>query len=188
MAMQDLFTPVGRLSFPALFKPTKFDADSAEKFETTFILEKAKNAAFIATLKEAVRECAQEQWGNKIPPTLHLPIRDGAERPDKDGFGEHVWFFRASSKSRVPILDQTGSAVLVPDDVYPGMHARLRFRPFAYDHKVKKGISFGLRAVQVILGSGEPLGGAVTADTAFKDAEPMEGMSAGMGPDDDPFA
>lgn len=188
--MSDILTPTGRLSFPALFTPKSFDGGEP-KYDTTLLLPKKGTEQFITSLRAAVRDAAKEKWGDKLPANLRNPIRDGAEKPELDGFGEEVWFIRASSKNKVPVIDSAGNEVLVAGDVYPGIYARLRVRAFAYEAKGNKGVSFGLRAVQVILGQGKPLGGTVTADTAFKDFEPMTlpgGAAAGPEAGDDPFA
>ena len=91
----------------------------------------------------------------KSNPKFHIPIRDGMEKPDLEGFGEGVRFTSARSKYRPSVLYPDTSEVDLTDEnavrenIYGGRHAIVVVNVFAFDVKMKSGISFGLDTAQL---------------------------------------
>ena len=155
--------PKGILSFPALDRPKEFDGE--KNFSTTILwtpasFVEAQKAAFNAMLKVMDQVCRQ-RFGKglkemyKSNPKFHIPIRDGMEKPDLEGFGEGVKFTSARSKYRPRVLYPDTSVVdltdenAVSENIYGGRHAIVVVNVFAFDVKMKSGISFGLDTVQL---------------------------------------
>jgi hypothetical protein len=78
------------------------------------------------------------------------------------------WVFSASSKQTPEIVDLSMQRILNATEIYSGIYARVSVRFFPYASNGKKGIGYGLGPVQIIE-EGEPIGGRVSAATAFGD-------------------
>lgn len=167
-------TPVGRLSYPALFAPRTAafaDGGGGPKYSAALIL----NPDDCARLREAIMTVAREKWGDRAMEGLRTgrlksPLRDGALRDDPAYVGK--LFINASSKNRPSVVDRHGNPVTDPELIYPGMYARLNVGVFAYEHPANKGVSLGLNHVQVTEG-GERLDSRRSAADAFADGEAL---------------
>lgn len=165
-----------RFSFVHIFKPYAITPESDPKYSLTCLLPKTDTvtkAAFDQAIANAIQRGAQERWGGIVPPIVPNPIHDGdGVKQDGTPFGSECkghWVFTATSKQDYapdvagpnlePILDQS--------QVYSGCYGRVSINVYPYLFGVKKGIGFGLGAVQK-LRDGEPLGGGgQTAKEAF---------------------
>lgn len=149
-----------RLSFPALFKPTVFnnEKDKKPKYKATFILDIKKNAADIAKIKAAMTYVLKEKYGDKIPKGFKLALRNGAEKPDIDGYGEGVMFIAASSDKKPRVvernLDELSEESGKP---YAGCFVNATIRMWVMDNGYGKRVNASLRAVQ-FLEHGEAFG------------------------------
>lgn len=150
-------TPVGRLSFPALFVPEKMDEDGKEQYQATLLLPKT---ADLSPLKAMMDEVIKEKWGAKRPPNLHNPIRDGAEKAHISGYDDTVWFLRAKTSYRPQVVDNMKHPIDV-EAAYAGCRVKFVVQPFAYEHpKGGKGVGLTLFAVQKV-GDDEPFGQSI---------------------------
>lgn len=168
-----IVTPIGRLSYPNLFKARPSQDGGEPKFGCALILDPDK----IGPVREAILKCAQEKWGDKALEglkhgRLHNPLRDGNQREDEAYQGK--WFLSANGKNRPGIVNHMNVVVTDPDLVYPGMYVRLNLTFFTFARPEKKGVGVGLNHVQLV-GAGERLDNRVSADKAFAGAPPIEG-------------
>jgi hypothetical protein len=141
-----ILTPVFRVSFPALFEPTEFQGK--KKYSVTMLFDKN---ADLTEIKAAIGQAIREQWPTKVPPNLRNPLRDGAEKPDLDGY-DGCLFIKASSTTRPGVVDQDCKEIIDSAEVYAGCFARATIVPFAYDLKETgaRGVSFLLSNVQKV--------------------------------------
>lgn len=161
-----------RLSFPNLFRPHAFQEGQEAKYGATFIMQKAgdeqKNADLV---KQAVQEVIKMAFKGRNPGTDKLCLRDGATKPDVDGYGNEVMFVTSSSSKKVPVVDRDLGDLIESDDrPYAGCYVNATIRLWAQDNKYGKRVNGQLRAVQ-FWRDGEPFGNAT--------ANPEEEFSAG---------
>ncbi len=185
-----LLTPVGRLSYPKLFRPERnqLNPESDPKFSCVLIFDEAaqKDHRFLE-LRRAANDCATAKWGAKLPSNLKSPFREGAEKAS-DGYGEGTVFVNMTAKRKPGVIGPDKQPA-DEGDVYAGCYVIANVNPFAYDEKGNRGISFGLNNIMKIR-DGETLAG-ISAEDAFAnvpvagDTRPPSKAAQGMGVKDD---
>lgn len=172
---ENIMTPEFRVSFPNLFRPSRFNEASDPKFSCTMLFPKD---ADLAPLKREAERAAKEKWGDKVPKGLKTPFRDQGDF-DHEGYEPGAVFIRASSKQRPGVVDKNVQAVVDESEVYPGCFARATVRAYAYDVPGNKGIAFGLQNLQK-LRDGDPIHGRSKPEDDFSPVgdEEMAGQSA----------
>lgn len=148
-----------RLSFPSLWREKKFaETDAKGSYSATFILDKTVNAKEIATIKKTIDTLIRENLKGKNPGPSKICLRDGAEKPDTDGYGETVMFISARTDKRPPVIDRDMSP-LVEDDGRPvaGDYVYATIELWAQDNQYGKRINAKLRGVQFYK-EGRPFG------------------------------
>ena len=151
-----------RLSYAHLFEAAAIEGNEP-KFSVSVIISKNDKDTLkaIKDAVEEVKETGKAKWGNKVPPNLKTPLRDGdAERPDDPAY-ENCYFLNASSKNKPGVVDQNVHPVLDATEVYSGCYGRLTINFYPFSASGNKGIAAGLGNVQK-LEDGESLGGAFT--------------------------
>lgn len=151
-------TPIGRLSYPALFEPESFK-DSKAKYKCAIIFDDSE--VDLGFLKKLGKKVINEKFGDKIPKNLVTPWRDGEEREDSAGYGEGTTFMNVASDYKPLVIDRKSNKITDQTEIYAGCYVRLIVSPFVYTQP-KKGLSFGLLAVQK-LKDGEAFGMSVSA-------------------------
>lgn len=153
-------TCIARLSFPHLFKPQPpMEAGGKEKFTATLLFPVG---ADLSVLKQAAAECAIEKWpnaGKPGGPTLHTPFRKQDEKVQFAGYEVGGFFIVASGERKPPVVDAKTLPIVEEKSVYPGMWVMATLRAFAFDAKMKKGVSFGLQSIMKIADDVELGGG-----------------------------
>lgn len=197
-------TPLARLSFPSLDKPSKMEgSQGAETFNATLLFTPADfSAADVERwkkIKMAVAMQMREKFGDaafdpatkRLLPTYRNPIRNGIEKPNTSGYGQGVEFFRAASQYK-PGLANPLKIEIPASELYAGCFVRATVSTWAYSNSGNKGVSFNLHNVMKI-SDGQPFGnsgpsisqdfGDLTADEmAFDD--PASGIMPGDGADE----
>jgi hypothetical protein len=174
--IQDVVTGKVRLSYVHLFTPYASQHGADPKYSSTILVPKtdiATKQRIDAAINAAIHEGVASRWNGVRPPVLAIPIYDGDGVRPSDGmpFGEECkghWVFTASSKQAPEIVDIAMQRILNQTEIYSGIYARVSVRFFPYASNGKKGIGCGLGPVQKIE-DGEPLGGRISASTAFGD-------------------
>lgn len=179
--------PVGRMSFPKVYKAEAFE-DQAPKFSCIALLKKKQkdesqmDAPLLKELRRALKAAKVKQWGEdpkKWPKGLLNPISDGDEKEDLDGYAG-MWVVSASNKHRPEVVD--GQLEPIPeetDEFYAGCYARMALRAYAWEFKSKKGtvlkrgVSFSLESIQKHA-DGERFSGRQKAEDVFDRIEETE--------------
>jgi len=166
-----------RLSYTNLLTPRAQDDSKPDvlTFSTAILIPKSDTAtidAIKAAVKEALEEGVVKKWGNKRPAGLKNPLRDGdADRPDDDVYAGH-YFINAKGprggKERPILLDKRGEETTDAEVIYSGVEAQVSLQFYPFDVSGNRGVACGISALQS-LETGEPLGNAVTADSARKE-------------------
>lgn len=159
MAKQErikLKTPPFRLSFPNLLAPNSYEGGPA-KYGCSMLFypdkmnkkQKALFDAMVQAADAALREKFKIPKGKKIPANFKLPMRDGDEKPDLDGYGDGCKFASATSKMKPGIIDVNGVEIDDAEEIYAGCWCRATITVFGYDN-IGKGAAFGLYNIQKI--------------------------------------
>lgn len=172
---ENIMTPEFRVSFPSLFRASRFNESAEPKYAVTMLFPKNTD---LNPLKREAERAAKEKWGDKIPKGLKTPFRDQGDF-DHEGYESGAIFIRATSKQRPGVVDNNVQAVVDEGEVYPGCFARATVRAYAYDVPGNKGIAFGLQNLQK-LRDGDPISGRSKPEDDFSPVgnEEMAGQSA----------
>lgn len=161
-----------RLSFPHLFKPQKaLEEGKADKFTATFLFPEG---ADLTLLKQKAADKAKEKWpdaGTPSGPSLKSPFRDQADKQKFDGYVAGRTFITATAENRVPLMMPNGAPITDESKLYAGCWVLGLIRPFFYDQKVNKGVSFGLQGVIFIADDQNLGGGGVDTQAAVAGLE-----------------
>jgi hypothetical protein len=145
-----------RLSFPSLFKAKTYQGDDADKdkkpkFSATFLMDAKKNAKDIAAIKTAMNYVLTEKYGNKIPKGFKLCLRNGAEKEDTEGYGEGIFFIKAKTEKRPPVVDRDLTPLTEEDGKpYAGCYVNASIRFWVQDNTFGKRVNASLRTVQFV--------------------------------------
>jgi hypothetical protein len=142
-------------------------------FNTAEIDKDPKQKDLWNKMLAAVKECAREKWGDKIPKGLQSPFRNGEEKEQYEGYGPGVIFVTAKSERRPKVVDQRVKEILDPEDFYPGCYAHADVNPYAWEFMGKSGVAIGLGHIQKIE-DGEHIGGGPSAESSFDAIEGAE--------------
>jgi|TARA_R110000850_G_scaffold47253_3_gene118348 hypothetical protein len=160
-----------RISFPNIFHASAFEEGQTKKFGATFILE--DDHPQVEELKALINKTVKNKWDKKIPSSLKLPIRDGVEKEDMDGFGSGTLFFAASNTKRPTLVDRHRNNLIEEDGKpYAGCFVNAIVKPWAQDNKYGKRINFSLEGIQFVRDGDAFGGGGSTA--AAEDFDALE--------------
>lgn len=162
-----------RLSFPELFTAKKNDEDPTKKpkFAATFILDKTANAAEIAEIKKGIQQVLNgENKGQALGPS-RVCLRDGAEKPQVDGYGAGVMFVAARTSRRPQVVGRRREPLSETDGkIYPGCYVNGIIELWwQNDPKYGKRVNASLSVVQFVK-DGTAFGeGSVNVEEALDD-------------------
>jgi hypothetical protein len=156
-------TPDVRLSFPSLFKKKETFRNSGRfVYSTTLLVPPTAVKPF----RDAMAAAVLAKFGPTRVSGLKNPLRP-CEEKEFAGY-EPGWFFcTAKSDGQPPIVNQARLPVTDESRVYAGLWVRCALSAWCYANESGKGVSFDLRAVQII-----------------KDDERLDGRSRPVNPDD----
>ena len=179
--------PNVRLAFPAVFTPQTVMGEGDPSYSAVMIIDPKGQAKVIEELQAVMKTVAKEKWGAKADATLkaitskgNLCLRDGADKPDYDGF-EGMMYMSARSKQRPLVLD-TDKTPLTEEDgkPYAGCYANVSVDIWAMDNQYGKRICAQLRGLQFVK-DGEAFGGGGTANAdEFEELEATDESTTDM--------
>lgn len=153
------------MSFPHLLKPRAIDAKSEPKYSVVMLFP---DDADLKEMKQKAKEAAKEKFGSTKG--IIMPFNDQGEK-DLEGYEEGCICVTATSPQKVGVVDEDVSDVIDPSEIYPGRWAQATVVAFGWTYgKSKKGVSFGLRNIQ-LLDHDDNLGGGASASSDFGDDE-----------------
>ncbi len=158
-----------RLSYPQLFVAKAMEDGKEPRYSASFLLDKKQHATLIAHIEKLTERVALDQFKKKVK-LNRVPLRDGNEKEDKEGYGDEVMFINATNTKRPVVVDRDLTPLTSDDSKpYAGCVVNATVRFFAFDHPTGgKGVSASLRAIQFVK-DGESFGaGPVDAEEEFE--------------------
>ena len=188
MAETKIITPEFRVSYAHVFKAQKNDLSGKMEYSVVAIFP---SNADLSALKQAAQNTLVEKFGadqSKWPTTMRNPFRKCSERWKNEGGKQIIpagyedgnatfMTFKANEEYKPGVVDQNVQPIIEPKDFYSGCYAIASVRPYFYDQKGNRGVSFGLNNIQKVR-DGEPLGGQSSPASDFK---PIAGADAATG-------
>lgn len=158
-----------RLSYPQLFVAKPPEPGKPPVFSATFLLDKKQHAALIMQIEKLTERVALDAFKKKVK-LNRVPLRDGNEKEEREGYGDEVMFVGARNTKRPVVVDRDLTPLTADDSKpYAGCYVNATLRLFAFDHATGgKGVSASLRAIQFVK-DGESFGaGPVNAEEEFE--------------------
>lgn len=176
--MTKVVTGEVRLSWPELFETKIAPGSTVPKYSVMLLIPKSdtKTIKALRDAEKATAEAQKDKFGGKVPAKLRSIIRDGdGENDDGEPWSEKYperaghYFMTVSANERYKpgVVDAQLNPIIDPAEVYSGVYARVSVMAFAYNEQGNRGISFGLRNVQITR-DGEPLGGQSSPESDFE--------------------
>ena len=171
--MAKILTPHFVAAFPSVFKATSY-MESEPKFSVTAIFH-PKNFTpaekkLWKKLQAAVDEVCVNTFKKKasmLPKNFKLGLRDGAEKPELNGFTDDCVFANLTSKFKPDIVDLNGEPVSEEEArIYAGCIMRASVTPYAYNN-VGKGYALGLNNIQLLKWDTPRIDGRTSASEDF---------------------
>ncbi len=144
-----------RIAFPAVFNPQSFAGSDDSSYSVIAIIDPKEQKDLIKKISATISDVAKEKWGAKAEAQLksiaskgNMCFRDGADKPEYDGF-EDMMYISARSKTR-PLVLGADKAPLTEEDgkLYAGCYANVSIDLWAMDNNYGKRICAGLRGLQ----------------------------------------
>lgn len=158
-------TPKFRMSFPHLLKARTIDKNSEPKFSVVMLFPED---ADLKEMKKVAKQAAKEKF-SKATKGVEMPFKDQGEK-DLEGYEPGCICVTASTEQKPGIVDEDVNDVIDPGEIYPGRWAKATVNAFAWTFGKKKGVSFGLRNIQ-LLDHDDNLAGGASAASDFGDDE-----------------
>lgn len=181
-----LVSAKGRILWFSVFKPRKGKGGKEGKHEFNLLFPKDSDHTAV---KEAAMEAGKDKFAKafkdaagKWPSSIKTPFKRTADNDklvaalEAEGIKVEDFpvFYGARSADRPGIVGPNGKADGIDEEqVYSGRWARMTTDAFAYEAEGNKGVSFGLKNIQ-LLDNDEPLaigGGRVNAESEFEAVE-----------------
>ena len=176
-----LTTATSTASFSYLREPDEGREFSDGKFKTTLLIAKSDEEG-LAILRDACDKAAKAEWPGVtgLPPGLKSPLRDGADKADKDPDLANYFMCTFKSQNAPALYDSTGQPLASDVNIYSGDQVRVAGAAGAYIAGGSKGVTLYLNGVQLVekkaMGDGGAMFGSVdggfTNDDSSSKAEP----------------
>lgn len=187
--MASIVTAPGLLAFPTLFTPKPRFPGSDPVFSSILVFSaEAQKTAEYKALKDACIQAAKDEFGSAFnAAATRWPFRKGEEKPNYAGFEPGTVFVSCWTKNKPGVIDASLNEVNDPAAVWAGQIARFSVTPFAYNTSGNKGVSLGLRNVQLLRMDTARLDGRANAKSDFGSAAVPAGFEAEAAEEEMPF-
>lgn len=168
-------TPRVRLAFPALFKPRpkmKGGTDPNSQKLTYQAVLLLPPEVDLKPFHDAMRAAMIDKFGKveKLPADKN-PIRSCDEKAGTvDGYEPGWRFINLHSQYAPAVVDQRRQPIIDESMIFAGCYVRAHVNAFAWTFGPRKGVSFGLNAIQLVE-VGPRLDGRANVDDVFEALE-----------------
>ena len=170
-----------RLAFPHLWTAESVNGTGDPKFSCVLLLE--PDSPSVKAVREAVEAVGKDKWGGKWPAVKkeleakdRLPLHDGAQKADYDGFAGML-YISASSKMRPLVIDRDRTPLAEADGKpYAGCYVHAIVDVWAQDNQFGKRVNAALAGVQFAR-DGDAFGGVTASADDFDALEDEDDLS-----------
>lgn len=145
--------PVGRASFPNLFKAKPVMGDGEDKFSLSLIMPEACRPGLVV-LDRYIKKLANEKWSPEKAKKIKHPILNNKEKSKDTALAEDFpYLIRMSTKFRPMVVFGNLVDRCEEDqehEVYAGRWVRVSARLWAWERSSGFGVSLGLSSVQLL--------------------------------------
>lgn len=172
-------TGVVRASFVNIFSPQPPSAQTLRqnpnakgKYGITLLIPKSDTAtmeALRAAENEAKEIGKNTKFDGRIPTNLTSIIHDGDTEQDLEKYPEFEghWYMAVRSDRKPVIVDQNVQEIFDAAEVYSGCWVKASVNAYPFNFEGKKGISFGLNAIQKVRDDEAFSGTKIVAEEEF---------------------
>lgn len=155
-------TPIFRVSFPAMFRPSEGVEENGKKGEPKFGLtglfdEASQKTPEFKAMQDILRKAAIEKWGLEEAKrlmgtsTFKKAFRPGADKSHMEGYNVPGLVFASMTTKQKPGLIAADKSIITDEsDFFAGCYARATVTAYAFEKAGNKGVAFGLHNVQKI--------------------------------------
>lgn len=146
--------PVGRGSFPHVFKPHAMQGESEDKakYQLSIIFPKASKAG-LAVLNTYIKKLANEKWSAEKAARIKHPILDNREKSKDPALAEDFPYLIRLNSNQRPLVMFGNLDPCMEDqahEVYAGRWMRASARLYTWERPSGFGVSLGLSSVQLL--------------------------------------
>lgn len=162
-------TPIGILSFPALFEARSAVPGGEPRFSLNIVFDAAaQKTPEYKALAAAIETEAKTFFQGKLPASWRNPLRDAGEK-EYEGYGKGKTYLSAWSKTKPGIVGPSREEIDMSEQVFAGQKVRATVRPFGYNNTGNKGVALMLQNVQIAKFDMPRLDGRSSAKDEFSD-------------------
>lgn len=183
-----LRTGISTASFSYLREPDQGREFSDGKYKITLLIDKADEEG-LKIIRDACGKAAASEWPEGAPSGLKSPLRDGAEKADKNPDFANYYMVTFKSQKAPALYDAAGKPLAADVNIFSGDTVRVAGAAGAYIAGGNKGVTLYLNGVQLVEKRAMPQGedggmfdaveGGFTNDQAEAPAaEPVEAPKA----------
>ena len=188
MSATNVVTGKVRFSYCYVSQPRRNEFTGNDEFSTQVLISK-DDADTVNAIKAAAKQAIKDKWGDKVPPKVRNPLRDGDTETKGDGspLGSEYqghWFMTVKAKKKPGLIDSNGHELIGPDDIGSGDYGRVSVNAYAYDQAGNRGVGFGLNNV-LLLEKGQSLGGGRKSAADDFGIGKASAAASNASPDDD---
>lgn len=144
-----LTTATQTASYSYLREPDAGREFSDGKYKTTLLIDKSDEDG-LAIIRAACEKAAKAEWPQGIPANLKSPLRDGAEKADKDPELANYYMCTFKSQKAPQLYDSTGKPLAGDVNIFSGDQIRVAGAAGAYIAGGNKGVTLYLNGVQLV--------------------------------------
>lgn len=178
--MSNLMTPEFRVSWPKLFTPELNDQNGKMEYSVQALFPKGTD---LSKLKAIAHQLVAEKWGpdqskwpkksngesaigNPFKKQSLTRVNKEGKTVDNPGHVEGAEFMTFKTTQKPGVVDQNVQPIIAEQEFYAGCYAIASIRPFYYDTKGNRGVTFYLQNIQKTK-EGDQLSGRPKPETEF---------------------
>lgn len=144
-----LMTGLTTASFSYLREPDQGREFSDGKYKITLLIDKGDEQGLDA-IRSACEKAAKSEWPDGMPSNLRSPLRDGAEKADKNPDLANYFMVTFKSQKAPALYDASGKPLKAEVNIFSGDTVRVAGAAGAYVAGGNKGVTLYLNGVQLV--------------------------------------
>lgn len=136
-----------RFLYNFVFEPKLNKQNGKEEYFIRVLVPKTNKRA-IEAIKQAVKEEAEDKWGNRKAEQIlnsdRVPLHDGDIKKKGDPIYEGMMYFNAKTNNRPNVVDIKLNPIMDKEEFYSGCWGAFNGTVWAYDNEYGKGLSISV--------------------------------------------